>query len=314
MSSAVDENELPASTSWQNVDEVNARRFKKMASTVLKVASSGGGGSGSVSPAVFAQICGSMDHLESKAKSPSSSASASGHSSRKSQQQTEPAGDDAGTGTSISLGDFSELRKLTSECVVRNSVNVQISAQNTEEEHSEQSGQDGRSHYHDAHTSTTETGSGSKVRRRIGGQVKKFPAQQQSQVDREQELAQGQGDTTSGQKISVLLQQSEQITTQELEREQAKHEQLVSEVSEMVGSLKESAILMNTLVLDQNLQLDDMTQIASDNMEELGTQRDKMKEQTKTMATSVWTTVGTVLWILFMFSAAYAVMRIFPKP
>ena len=144
--------------------------------------------------------------------------------------------------------------------------------------------------------------------------MKKLPAQQQSQVDREQELAQGQGDTTSGQKISVLLQQSEQITTQELEREQAKHEQLVSEVSEMVGSLKESAILMNTLVLDQNLQLDDMTQIASDNMEELGTQRDKMKEQTKTMATSVWTTVGTVLWILFMFSAAYAVMRIFPKP
>lgn len=121
-------------------------------------------------------------------------------------------------------------------------------------------------------------------------------------------------ETTSGNKIASLLQQSQHISTLELEHEQAKHEQLVSEVGELVGSLKDAALLMNKFVVEQNLQLDDMAVMASENVTELSDQQDKMKRQTKEMSSSVWTTLGTVMWLLGLFSLTYAIMRLFPKP
>jgi len=121
-------------------------------------------------------------------------------------------------------------------------------------------------------------------------------------------------DTTSAEKITSLLQQSKDISAQELEQEQHKHNQLLGQVSDLVGSLKEATLLMNKLVVEQNVQLDEITQVAAENMDELSDQREKMKEATKEMGTSVWTTVGTLLWLMIMFAVTYMVMRLFPKP
>ena len=121
-------------------------------------------------------------------------------------------------------------------------------------------------------------------------------------------------DTTSAEKITSLLQQSKDISAQDLEQEQHKHNQLLGQVSELVGSLKEATLLMNKLVVEQNVQLDEITQVAAENMDELSDQREKMKEATKEMGTSVWTTVGTLLWLMIMFAVTYMVMRLFPKP
>ena len=121
-------------------------------------------------------------------------------------------------------------------------------------------------------------------------------------------------DTTSAEKITSLLQQSKDISAQELEQEQHKHNQLLGQVSELVGSLKEATLLMNKLVEEQNVQLDEITQVAGENMNELSDQREKMKEATKEMGTSVWATVGTLLWLMTMFAVTYMVMRLFPKP
>lgn len=123
-----------------------------------------------------------------------------------------------------------------------------------------------------------------------------------------------QQDTTSAEKIQTLLQQSQDISAQELEQEQQKHIHLIGQVSELVGSLKDAALLMNKLVVEQNVQLDEMTVVAGENMTELAEQREKMKEATKDMGASIWTTIGTLGWLLCMFAITYAVMRLFPKP
>ena len=140
-----------------------------------------------------------------------------------------------------------------------------------------------------------------------------LPKNKRKEGDKES-VQQQQHDTTSGQKITALLQQSQLISTQELEHEQAKHTELISEVSELVGSLKDAALLMHKLVGEQNIQLDEMGVVAEENMTELSAQKEKMKEQTKAMTSSVWTTVGTIIWLLALFTITYAVMRIFPKP
>jgi hypothetical protein len=121
-------------------------------------------------------------------------------------------------------------------------------------------------------------------------------------------------DTTSGEKIHSLLQQSRNIASQELEHEQSKHNELVSEMGELVGSLKDAALLMNKLVVQQNVELDEIAVVATENTTELEGQREKMKEQTKSMSKSVWTTVGTVIWLLVWFAVTYLVMRLFPSP
>jgi len=121
-------------------------------------------------------------------------------------------------------------------------------------------------------------------------------------------------DTTSAEKIQSLLQQSKDISAQELEQEQHKHDQLLGQVGELVGSLKEATLLMSKLVVEHNAQLDEITEVAGENMAELGDQREKMKETAKEMSTSIWTTVGTLFWLMSMFVVTYVAMRMFPKP
>ena len=39
-----------------------------------------------------------------------------------------------------------------------------------------------------------------------------------------------------------------------------------------------------------------------------------MKESTTVMTTSLWTSIGLIIWVLVMFSGAYVFIRLIPVP
>ena len=123
-----------------------------------------------------------------------------------------------------------------------------------------------------------------------------------------------EGDTTTAAGITSLLQQSADISAQEIEQERQKHDALLWQMSELVNGLKDTTLLMNKLVVEQNVNLAEIQQEAGQNIEELDQQKDKMAEETKKMTMSLWTTLYMAAWLVGMFIATYVVIKIFPKP
>lgn len=121
-------------------------------------------------------------------------------------------------------------------------------------------------------------------------------------------------DTASANKVMNLLQQSRDISSQEVESERMVHSQLLSHLSEMVEGLKSSTLAMNQLVVDQNANLESIQMHASENVEELEKQKERMKETVNKMDLSFWQIVITIVWLLVAFTATYIIIRIFPAP
>jgi hypothetical protein len=121
-------------------------------------------------------------------------------------------------------------------------------------------------------------------------------------------------DETTAAGITSLLQQSADLRALEIEQERQKHTELLFHMSDLVGGLKDSTILMNKLVVEQNEQLEQIGQEAEENVGELERQKQSMEKETKKMTMSFWTTVYTAAWLIFMFIVTYVVIKIFPKP
>lgn len=121
-------------------------------------------------------------------------------------------------------------------------------------------------------------------------------------------------DTASANKVMNLLQQSRDISAQEVESERMVHSELLSHLSEMVEGLKSSTLAMNQLVVDQNANLETIQMHASENVEELEKQKERMKETVNKMDLSFWQIVITIVWLLVAFTATYVIIRIFPAP
>jgi len=121
-------------------------------------------------------------------------------------------------------------------------------------------------------------------------------------------------DSASATKMQALLLQQKDLATQALEQERRDQALLSEEVNRLTSVLKEAALQMNRSVLEQNAQLDSLQTFAADNQAELDKQASKTKEQVSTMTTSMWATVGAVVWLVVMFIATYVVIRLFPKP
>jgi len=283
-------------TTATQTQAINAMRFAKRANTLLK-ASSGGMSSGGMEAALLTQLKASIAVLSRHQKS-------SG-------------------GDKQQLAELEELRNLANIAVPIAS--TRNGKQRTEdiseaEAEAEAEAETEAGKHKDVKVFPENTGS-KKIRASISVAFKSSSAgtarnqhlAAELEKEKENTYAQSQ-DTTSAEKIQTLLQQSKDISAQELEQEQHKHNQLLGQVSELVGSLKEATLLMNKLVVEQNEQLDQIAEVAEENMTELSDQREKMKEATKEMGSSVWTTVGTLFWLMSMFVATYVVMRMFPKP
>jgi hypothetical protein len=138
--------------------------------------------------------------------------------------------------------------------------------------------------------------------------TKKFPGTTQDQGHRRD------GDTTSAERIHTLLQQQKHISTQEIEEENKIQSILTAELADLTGILREATLQMSTSVLEQNIQLDSIAQNASDNFDELSSQKKKMSEREKGMKSSFFTSIGSIFWILLLFVSTYGIIRIFPKP
>lgn len=136
----------------------------------------------------------------------------------------------------------------------------------------------------------------------------KFPGISQEQEHRRD------GDTTSAERIHSLLQQQKHISTQEIEEENRIQSILTAELADLTGILREATLQMSTSVLEQNIQLDSIAQNASDNFDELSSQKKKMSEREKGIKSSFFTNIGSIFWILLLFVSTYAIIRIFPKP
>ena len=123
-----------------------------------------------------------------------------------------------------------------------------------------------------------------------------------------------EGDTTTAEGITSLLQQSADMDAQEIEQERMKHDELLFHMSDLVSGLKDTTLLMNKMVVEQNVNLSEIQQEAGQNIEELEQQKDKMKQETDKMTMSFWTTLYTAAWLIGMFVATYLVIKIFPAP
>lgn len=114
--------------------------------------------------------------------------------------------------------------------------------------------------------------------------------------------------------ITSLLQQSADISAHEVEQEKQKHTEMLLHIGDLVSDLKDSTMLMNKLVVEQNVHLEQIQQAAGENVEELEQQKQNMAKETKKMTMSFWTTIYTAIWLIGMFIATYLVIKIFPKP
>lgn len=120
-------------------------------------------------------------------------------------------------------------------------------------------------------------------------------------------------DTSSAEKIHLLMLQQKDLTAQALEEERRSHVVLATEVANLTGVLKEATLMMNKSVLEQNIHLDSLQNVAADNQSELEKQSRRTNEQAKSMSISVWTSFSSIVWIVSMFVATYAVIRMFPR-
>ena len=93
-------------------------------------------------------------------------------------------------------------------------------------------------------------------------------------------------DETTAAGITSLLQQSADLRALEIEQERQKHTELLFHMSDLVGGLKDSTILMNKLVVEQNEQLEQIGQEAEENVGELERQKQSMEKETKKMTLS----------------------------
>lgn len=121
-------------------------------------------------------------------------------------------------------------------------------------------------------------------------------------------------DTTTVDKIQSLLVQQKTISREAMETEQKTQLELSEELLEMTTILKKSTVRMNQSVKQQNVQLDSIQVHAADNIESLEEQRKMMSETSKVMKKSIWSTFGSIFWIIGMFIFTYLIMRILPKP
>lgn len=130
----------------------------------------------------------------------------------------------------------------------------------------------------------------------------------------EDDSAMSGSDTTSAARITQLLQQQKDISTQEIEEERKVQSVLTAELAEMTSVLKEATLQIHSSVASQNIQLDSLQQHTAENMEELNSQKKKMGQREKGMKRSIMSSVGSIFWIVIMFVLTYAVIRLFPKP
>lgn len=83
-------------------------------------------------------------------------------------------------------------------------------------------------------------------------------------------------DTTSAVKIQELLVQQKTINQREITEEKKLQTALMNEVSELTSALKEASLRINQAVVQQNVQLDSIQQYASENVDELHDQKEKV--------------------------------------
>jgi len=120
--------------------------------------------------------------------------------------------------------------------------------------------------------------------------------------------------TAAAGKIQQLMLLQKDLSAQAIETERQNHAILAAEVASLTSVLKEATLQMHRSVLEQNVQLESLQTVAAKNQAELDKQSKKTKEAAQTMTTSVWATIGTIVWLVSWFVITYGVIRFFPKP
>lgn len=120
--------------------------------------------------------------------------------------------------------------------------------------------------------------------------------------------------TVSADRIQTLLQQQKDTVQIAVESELRDQLALESELAELTGVLKDVTVNINRAVLEQNITLDSIQDAVIDNADEVASQKEKMTVREKKSTASLFTTVGTIVMVLVIFAATYAIIRLIPKP
>mmetsp|Transcript_2491 Transcript_2491/g.3873 ORF Transcript_2491/g.3873 Transcript_2491/m.3873 type:complete len:272 (-) Transcript_2491:1222-2037(-) len=121
-------------------------------------------------------------------------------------------------------------------------------------------------------------------------------------------------DVVSAENIQALLQDQKANSAKELEYEQKTQQELMNDLAELTGILKDSTLQINRSVLEQNEQLTSIHHFASENHTELDYQKKQLNERSKEMKSSLWSSVLLICIVFTIFSVTYLIIRIFPKP
>eukprot|EP00981_Chlorochromonas_danica_P009692 scaffold2799_cov159-Ochromonas_danica.AAC.9 len=119
-------------------------------------------------------------------------------------------------------------------------------------------------------------------------------------------------ETTSAERIQVLLQARKDMYEQELEQEYGRKKELLEDLVGITGALKESTLGIHQTVRKQNVQLDQMQHFAWQNADSLDQQRKKLAERSQVMQRSLCGNLAVALWAIALFLITYLIIRALP--
>ena len=88
---------------------------------------------------------------------------------------------------------------------------------------------------------------------------------------------------------------------------------MIGELAELTARLREETLQIQQTVRDQNISLSSIQQYALENMEDIQKQRKAMAKREASLSRSFWGSLGSIIWVGFLFLITYLIIRIFPK-
>ena len=115
-------------------------------------------------------------------------------------------------------------------------------------------------------------------------------------------------------RIQELLQMQQDTFQSEMDREQNLQQEITSDLCTLTDMLKETTIRMHENIRKQNMDLVEIQQEASENVELLAEQQLRMNRKHDQMSMGFFSTLVLILSSLGLFILTFIIIRLFPKP
>ena len=115
-------------------------------------------------------------------------------------------------------------------------------------------------------------------------------------------------------RIQELLQMQQDTFQSEMDQEHNLQQEITSDLCTLTDMLRETTIRMQENIRKQNMDLVEIQQEASENVELLAEQQSRMNKKHDEMSMSFYSTLVLIVSSLGLFILTFIVIRLFPKP